>query len=370
MTIVFVIIAILTLSVLVLIHELGHFIAAKRGGVWVEEFGIGYPPRAFGKKIGETIYSVNWLPLGGFVKLHGENNAKGVTKRDRAFYFKSKTLRIVVSLAGVFMNIVYAIVVFGGIALVVGGFARGIIIDEVQDGTPAHEAGLLPDDRIVSVGGTKVLYTEFFQPLIEEKKGEEIVLGVERVVDGGTKQLQLPIFARDEVPDGEGRLGVVFSPIEFVRPGFVTGLFEYGRYGVQKSWFLAGRITSGLGTVASQATQGQVPEGVGGPITVTAVLAEFARFGLLPLLEFSAIISINLAIINLLPIPPLDGYRAISVAAEGIVGKRLMPRVENVIQTAGFVFLIGLVVLLTAREIPKLIGAGSLSGFVDSVLGV
>ncbi len=363
--------ALVSLSILVLVHELGHFIVAKRCGVWVEEFGIGYPPRAFGKKIGETIYSINWLPLGGFVRLHGETTSDGVTEPKRAFLNKSKSVRLAVSLAGVTANFIFAAVVFAIVGAVVGSLPKGIKVLEVAEGSPAQVVGIVSDDRIVEIDGVNLTYTEYLQPLLEEKKNREIELTVLRTIEGINGYHFLKLTPRINPPEGQGALGIVFTANEIVEPTLIQAPFAYVRYGIDKTYFLSVRILKGLGGIFKEASRGDVPQGVGGPLTVTAVLAEFVRFGLLPLMEFTAVISVNLALVNLIPFPPLDGSRVLLVIVEALTGgKKLAPKIELYMQTAGMAILMGLVLLMTATEIPKLIRAGSLTQFVENILGV
>jgi regulator of sigma E protease len=273
-----------------------------------------------------------------------------------------------VSLAGVAMNFLFAVIVFAGVAWVVGGLAKGVEVVEIAPDSPASIAGLLPGDRIVEVNGVHLSYTEYLQPLLEESKSEEIAMVVVREGDSASKLFR--VTPRENPPEGEGAIGIVFSSSEIYEPSLLAKPFAYGKYGIDKTYFLSVRILKGLGGIFEQASGGEVPQGVGGPLTVTAVLAEFVRFGLLPLLEFTAVISVNLALINLIPFPPLDGSRVVLILAEGLTGRKLAPKIEVYIQTAGMIVLVGLVFALTATEIPKLWAAGSLSGFVESVLGV
>src|SRR3990167_4415696 len=177
-----VLIFIIILSILVLIHEFGHFIMAKRSGIGVEEFGFGLPPRAFGKKIGETIYSINWLPFGGFVRLHGENSDEKLTKPERAFINKGKWTRTKIILAGVVMNFILGITAFA-VSYSFLGIPRNtenVKIVEVRENTPAETAGFMVDDIVRSVNGLSVKSNDQFISEVEKYKGREINISVQR----------------------------------------------------------------------------------------------------------------------------------------------------------------------------------------------
>lgn len=360
------IVALIVLSILVLVHEFGHFVAARLSGVWVEEFGIGLPPRVWGKKIGKTIYSVNALPIGGFVRLHGEASDEKVTKPDEAFVNKSKLARIFVAVAGVAMNFVLAIIFFAIIANYTG-IARGVLVLEVSPDSPASAAGIVEKDKILKIADKEIGYTEDFQTIIAGLKGREVTIQVEHEVKGKVIQENKTAVIRGE-NSSEGLLGVVFSPSELYYPPVWQRPIVLGMYGVTKTIKVSGEIVDGLVSLVGQLSGGVVPKGVAGPVGVTAFIAEVAKLGILPLMEFSAVISINLALINLVPFPPLDGSRVVFVLLESIIGKRVLPRIESMMHTAGMIILLFLMLIVTAGEIPKLLTAGSLSKFVESLL--
>ncbi|MFH1863736.1 MAG: site-2 protease family protein, partial [bacterium] len=164
----------LVLSILILVHEFGHFIMARKFGVWVEEFGFGLPPRIIGKKIGETLYSLNLLPFGGFVKLHGEDSEEKIKNPKRAFINKSKKKRLVIIVAGVVMNFLLAIICFG-IVYSFSGIPRdtkNVKVVEVIAGSPAQTAGLIVGDIVKKVGKIDVVKVSEFVKLVEESKGK------------------------------------------------------------------------------------------------------------------------------------------------------------------------------------------------------
>ncbi len=362
-----IIIAVISLSVLILIHELGHYLAARLSGVWVEEFGIGLPPRIWGVKIGSTIYSLNALPIGGFVRLHGESGEDRVTKPKKAFVNKSKLARIFISIAGILMNFLFAIICFS-IIYCYTGIPRGVQITDVSVTSPAEVAGLKKGDTIVEFNGKKNLDYEYFPDLIAKNKGKAVMLKVESQTDGITKTKDVELVIRSESPEGEGLLGVQFIPEEIYYPPIIKRPFVYTKYGVQKAVYVSEKTIAGFEFIFSELFKGQKPKGVAGPLGVTVFIAEVASIGLLPLIEFVGIISINLALVNLIPFPPLDGGRVLLISIEAALGKKILPKIESSIHIAGMVVLLFLMLLVTAGEIPKLLSANSLSEFVDSLI--
>jgi len=359
-----IIIAILSLSVLILIHELGHFVAAKMVGVWPEEFGIGFPPRLWGKKLGETIYSVNALPIGGFVRLHGEDPQQKAKYPQKSFQNKHPLARIFVAAAGVFMNFVLATTFF---ATIYGftGIPKGVKIVDVASDSPAAAAQIEKGDEILFVDNTKIDDNSTFPVLISEKAGKKINVTV-RNAQGEVSEKQ--IVVRSTPPEGEGLLGIVYTPASIYRPVFWQAPFVYLYYGTAKTINLSGTILSGIIMIFGSLLGGKLPAGVAGPVGVTVIVAEVARLGILPLMEFMAIISINLGLINLIPFPPLDGGRIVFLFWELLTGKKIKPKFEERIQATGMIILLGLMLLVTATEIPALISAGSLTGFVENLL--
>jgi len=366
MLIALIIIALLAISALILVHEFGHFAAAKLSGVWVEEFGIGLPPRIWGKKIGETIYSINWLPMGGFVRLHGEDPSSPAAQPARSFQTKSPLIKIFIATAGIIMNYVLAIACLSLIFWFTG-VPKDILIVEVASDSPAEAAGLLPGDQVIKLNDHSIQgfsgYSNF-QGLIAESLGQELTFHVLRA----DQELEFNVLARTDWPADQGPTGISFAPAEVSVPSLLQRPFVYTYYGVLKTYDFSLKILAGFGMIFSQLFGGHVPDGVAGPVGVTALFAEIAKLGLLPIIEFSGIISINLALLNLIPFPPLDGSRVVFVIISSILGKRLTSKAESLSYTAGMALLILLVVILTAREIPAILSAGSLSAFVDSII--
>jgi regulator of sigma E protease len=359
--------AILALSVLVIAHEFGHFIIAKLSGVWVEEFGVGLPPKIWGKKIGDTVYSINAFPFGGFVRLHGETGDAKITNGRMAYLNKSRFTRILIALGGIIMNYLLAIIAFS-LVFISTGIAKGIKIVDVAPNSPAQEIGLHANDKIVSFAGKKIRDYDAFYPLVAQNIGKTVDITISRNVNGRQQQSSYKINLRANPPQDQGSMGIIYSPDTIYKPPFYTAPFVYTYYGVVKTADVSSQILSGFKIIFTQLSGGTIPKGVAGPVGVTAIMTEIAKLGILPLIEFSGIISINLALLNLIPFPPLDGSRVVFIISEFFISKTKIQKYENYIYTAGFAVLIGLLVLLTANEVPKLIRAHSLSNFVDNLV--
>src|SRR3989344_248340 len=443
--IILIILAVIVLSILVLVHEFGHFIAAKLVGVWPEEFGIGLPPRAWGKKIGETIYSVNWLPLGGFVRLHGESADAKVTKPERAFVNASRAKRAFVALAGIVMNFAFAWVCFSLMFLITGipkgvrvlyvetespasvaqikpgdeiyrfdnaeligteeyilntksakgkkvnlSYKNGdvkqvdflteplsytVLVSEVVQNSHAANGGILEGDIIKTINGSGFLSANDFQSVIKDNRGKQIVMGIMR----GDELVDLSIDVRQEAPEGQGLTGITFQsggsydglsgimygiePVEVERPSPLNVIYYGARETVKWTKF----TVEALVTIFTDLGGGKVPQGLAGPFGVTLTIAEVIRYGIVALLSFTGIISVNLALVNVIPFPPLDGSRVVLLGVEALVGKKNVQKIEGKLLNAGMAILLLLIVLLTISEIPKLISAGSISGFVESL---
>lgn len=356
------------LSILVLVHEFGHFVMARKNGVWVEEFGIGYPPRIWGKKVGETLYSINLLPLGGFVKLHGEQTEDGITKPKRAFINKNKKVRFVILAAGVVMNFILAVVCFS-IFYSFSGVPREtnkVIISGVVPDAPADKAGIKPSDVVLSVDGIKLNGVDDFSNLIKDRKGKETSLEILSEGGGGAKLIKT--VPRADVPENEGPLGVLITQTEIYFPPIWQRPFLGVYFGFKDAVYWGKQVFLGLYMMFNNLVKGQVPKDIAGPVAIFAVTSEVAKVGILPLINFLGVFSVNLAIINFLPIPALDGGRFLFIVIEKIFGRRVVPKVEAAIHGAGMFVLLTLFALLTFIEVKRLIIAGSLQGFLESTV--
>ncbi len=349
------------LSLLVIVHEFGHYIVAKKNGIWVEEFGFGLPPRVFGKKIGDTIYSINALPFGGFVRLHGEMTEDGVTKPKMAFLNKSLWVKTGVITAGVIMNFLLAVVAFG-IVYSFTGIQRDIKVVKVLNiatNSPAQDAKLLVGDIVKKVDGEEVKSVSEFISKIETKKGKKVKLDLEdRVVT---------ITPRLNPPAGEGPLGVSITNTETYFAPVWQRPFLGAYYGTKEALFWGKNVVLGFVNIFTELFQGRSPKDVSGPVGVFAVTTEVAKTGILPLINLIGIISVNLAVLNIIPFPALDGGRLLFIVIEAVLGKKVAPKVEGVIHSVGMAILLLAILAITIKDVRGLISAGSISGFLDNM---
>lgn len=351
----------IVLSLLVFIHEFGHFVAAKKAGILVEEFGFGYPPRIWGKKIGETIYSINWIPFGGFVKLLGQEirDKKKISKKElkRAFFTQSKKTRIIVLLAGVLGNFLLGVFCFSIIYSKIGVPRRldYIKIVEVVEGSPAEKAGLKKDDQIVLVNGKKIASIEEFVKIIEENKGKEVNLK--------TLKGKFSLVPRENPPEGEGSLGVVITDIEMVFYPWFKMPFVGAWYGLKEALGWGMMVFGGVIVSIKQLLTGITPE-VAGPVGIFQMTSEAAKQGILELIQFVGILSVNLAVLNFLPFPALDGAHLVFVFVGDWLGEKRREKIEYWTNMMGFVFLISLMILVTINDLVKLFKDSPLADFL------
>lgn len=360
----------LVLSILILVHEAGHFLVARRAGVWVEEFGLGLPPRLFGKKIGETIYSINLLPIGGFVRLHGENGETGITKPDRAFINKGKRVRTRIVLAGVFMNFLLAILAFS-VVYSFSGIPRetkDVKVIEVVAGSPAQTGQVLVGDIVRKVQDRQITSVAKFVEIVEVNKGKRISLEVERIRGDEKTFEKISLTPRESPPEDEGPLGVIITSTEIYHPPVWQRPFVGVYYGFREALFWGGTVFAGFVKIIADLFRGLPPKGLAGPVGIFAITSQVAGIGALAVVNFVGILSVNLAILNAIPFPALDGGRLLFIGIESVFGRRILPRVEAIIHTVGMIILLMLILAITAHDIQRLISAGGISGFVDSIL--
>lgn len=358
---------ILILSVLVIIHELGHFLVAKKLGIKVEEFGIGFPPRAWGKKIGETVYSVNWLPVGGFVKLYGEDDAGGgkigskitgeKSQEDlqRAFYARPLWQRMSVVTAGVIMNFILAVVVISFLFATQGVPlpTAHVTVTEVSHQSPAEIAGLKTHDQVLKMNNIPLKDTNMFIAETQKHKGQEVTLLVLR--DG--KEFTTKLTPRLISPKNQGAIGVAITNIEVKKYSW----FEAPIYGTMEALKFSWMIVTGLVTMIGDfVLHGIKPQGVAGPIGVAQLTGEAVRAGWFAVLWFMSLLSLNLAVLNILPIPALDGGRFFFMIIEMVTGKKVSPKYEAYAHGAGLIVLLGLMALITIFDVARLIQGKSI----------
>lgn len=335
-----ILIVIIGISILILIHELGHFLAAKYFGVGVEEFGIGFPPRMISKKIGETRYSVNWLPLGGFVKLKGEFSEKAVDSSaaptavgaaEAKLFVKQKVWQRAVILAGgVFMNFLLGWLLLSLILFI--GAPQFILVNNVLPNSVAEEASIMKGDRILGFSSAKDL-TEF----IKKNSGNEITLEILRFSENKQAKLQITAIPRDS-------LGIMITDIGLPAQPFLAALAK----GFASALSIIWSILISLGKVFS------APESFVGPIGIINIALETGKLGVIYVLQLLALISLNLVVLNMLPIPALDGGRLFFLLIEKLRGKSFLPKTEIKANTIGFVALIFLIFVITITDIWRL----------------
>ena len=335
---------IVILSILVLVHELGHFLMAKKAGVKVEEFGFGYPPRLVGIKRGGTIYSLNCLPFGGFVRMLGEDLPEG----ERSFANQKKRVRLVILIAGVVMNFLFGVLLFGIIYTKLGIPQKTdyLTVTEVADKSPAEKAGLKSDDKILGFAGTQ----EFID-YINAHRGQEVKLQLK----DGLAMTVVPRLAQD-TPEGQGALGVGITDTETVFYPLWQRPFRGMWLGLQEALSWGKEILAGLWVMISGLLHGRVPKDVAGPVGIYQISKDVTKAGWLAVFQFMGILSVNLAILNLLPLPALDGGRLFFLGIEAVTRRRVKPEIEQAVHMVGMALLIGLMVLVTIGDIRRLMG--------------
>jgi len=339
------------LVVVIIAHELGHFFTAKASGVRVDEFGLGFPPRLLSVKWGETRYSLNAVPLGGFVKMAGEEDSKV----PRSLASKSIGIRLLVLSAGSLMNFLLPLLLFSIAFMVPHNVVFGqVLVEEVAHGSPAARAGIEAGDILLKVNEDSVHNTGDLQRNIQLNLGKEILLLVEHT-DSTTEEVQ--VIPRWRPPEGQGAIGIV---VKTSSPTIVRQHYPFWQaipMGVGDCietfvLFKNGIISMIIGTI---------PAVIAGPVGIAQITGEVAKAGLSPLLEFAAFLSINLAIINLLPLPALDGGRIAFVLLEWMRrGKRVPPKIEGMIHLIGFAMLITFLLAVTYQDIIRIISGESL----------
>lgn len=341
-------------SLLVLVHEFGHFLAAKKAGIRVEEFGLGYPPRLVSIKYGKTLYSINLLPFGGFVKLYGEEGEveKGKSPK-RAFFAQSKKKRIAVLLAGVLANFLLGIACFSFIYTRVGipTETSKVFIAGIAKDSPAEEVGLAIDDEALFVNEEKVSSLKHFQELVQQKKGEEILLKVYRKKEN--QELEFKLVPRVNPPEREGAIGVALTNIEMVFYRNLSMPFRAIFIGVQEAVAWGGMVVVGLFVMIKNLVFGQLPQDVAGPVGIYQLTTGVARQGLLMVLQFIGVLSVNLAILNVVPFPALDGGRILFVVLEKVIGRKVKPKVEQITHMLGMALLLFLMLIVTINDLAR-----------------
>lgn len=375
------------LSLLVLIHELGHFIAAKKNGVKVEEFGFGLPPRIFGKKIGETIYSINLLPVGGFVKLYGEeyheitNHQSPATNHQKkhAFIFKKPWQKTIIILGGVFMNLLLGITIFyftlssnqfkstpmpiflKNYKFKFGKETKKVIIAQVNKNSPAEKAGIKEEDIVINFKTENQEWKNInsakdFIDAIKDKKNQTIYLQLINNKNGEKKIIQVKPIYNSQLKRyiiGVNLADIIVLEYKTKKEKFLSGfLHSYNLidYNLKVFAYL-------FSTSVKEKNPSTITNSLTGPIGIFAVIDDTVKKSgkklIFNLLELSALISLSLAIMNVLPFPALDGGRLVFVVYEWITGKPANKTIEKYVNFAGFLILISLAVFIAINDILK-----------------
>lgn len=347
---------ILILGILVLAHELGHFVTAIKLGVEVEEFGIGFPPKLFSFRRKGIVYSINALPLGGFVKIKGENGDE--VNNPKSFVNQKAWKKSLILSAGVIMNFI-----LGFVFLSIGFFIglpqaidqntptenikeRNVVIAEILPGSPADKAGLRLGDKMIKIDEQEITSSEFLYTYIQEHTEKEFNLNILRGTESLDFKSKPEIVAESQGPI----LGISMLDTGIVEYGFFAALWQGLKSTVLMTWLILVAFGNLLKDFVST---GQLSPDLSGPIGVAVMSGQVAKLGLIYILNFAAILSLNLAVLNILPIPALDGGRLLFVIIEKIRGKRLGEKVEAILHNSGFALLMLLILVITWRDFVK-----------------
>lgn len=361
-----IIIFLLILSILVFVHEFGHFIAAKKLGVKVEEFAIGFPPRMF--KImekGGTKYTINWIPIGGFVRLKGED---GGSKKDKDSFASKKIMeKFVILASGVGMNFLLAIIVISigfiiGFPQIIGDGdiggnvkirERQVQVLETLKDSPADIAGILSGDVIKTINNEEMKTDDEIRKYINNNENGKMILEIKR----GDEIIQKEIYAKQEIKDEYGNLmddnQKYMIGVSLAETGIVSYPVHYAFLkGVETTIFLTKEILVAFYNLFKNLLiKQEVSVELAGPIGIAALTGQVVNLGFIYLLQFIALLSINLAIINFIPFPALDGGRVLFLAIEKIRGKAVDEKIENIIHNTGFALLMVLIIFITYKDV-------------------
>jgi regulator of sigma E protease len=376
-----IVIFIVILAILILSHEFGHFIVAKRAGVRVDEFGLGFPPRLFGWKKGETIYSINIIPFGGFVKIFGENpDEESISgpDRERSLIAKPKWVQALVLVAGVTFNLILAwlVISLGFIIglptpadqIVASDHASHVqlVITSVLPDSPAEQSGLKTGDAISQlelatnsqVRAVSPLTPEIVQKFITDHSNDELRLFYNRgkIFDESKQSSVSPVTFVKIKPiagliENKAAIGISMDNIAMVQKSFFPAVWEGLKLTIDLTYLTAKTIVSFV-IGAFQGESGL--SAVTGPVGLVGLVGDARLMGFVYILSFMALISINLAVINLVPFPALDGGRLLFLLIEKIKGSEIKPVIANTLNLVGFGFLLLLMAVVTYSDIVKL----------------
>ncbi len=350
-------VAVIVLGLLIFVHELGHFIVAKRTGVGVKVFSLGFGPALINIRRGQTDYRLSIIPLGGYVRMVGEEPDEEVAPQEipRSFTHKPVGVRMAIVAAGPAANVVFALITYYLVLVLWGLPILAPSVGKVVKASPAQAAGLRPGDEIVAIDGKKITRWSDMVSIIQASKGRALVFRVRR----GHRELSVVVRPRPEmVTDIFGetqriyRVGIIASGKRVIKR---VGVFEAAQLAFTKAWVAAKLI--GLTVVKLVQAKVSVKE-LGGPIFIAQAAGQMARYGLAPLMDFAALISVNLAVINLLPFPPLDGGHLLLFGIEAIRRRPLPLKARQWLQQVGLALVLLLMIVVFYNDIARIITGG------------
>ena len=343
---------IVLLGVLIFFHELGHLLAARIGGVGVTKFSLGFGPKIIGKKIGMTEYVLSLIPLGGYVKLVGESDTEKLSAQEEKISFAKQPpwKRILIVFAGPFFNFLLAVVIFASV-YVYGVPTLSNIVGEVQKDSAAYQAGLQKGDKIISIDGKEIRYWDDVRPIITQSKGRAMEIIVLREDQTKTVTIEPKLSKTRNILGEEVEAYLIgVSPAE----KFITerrNLWEATVIGLEKTWQFC-KLTV---IVVGKMIVGDVsPKNLGGPIFIAQAAGAVAKEGIIPFLFLMALLSVNLAVINLFPIPILDGGHIMFTLIEIVRGKPMSLKWQGIFQQIGFIFLILLMIFVVMIDLDRM----------------
>lgn len=336
------------LGLLVFVHELGHFVTARLNGIRVDEFGFGFPPRLFGIERGGVIYSLNAIPIGGFVRIYGENGENA--DEPYAFGAKKPWQRAMVLAAGSAMNVLLAILIFAGLAMTIGlPNPQGAAVAAVAPDSPARAAGLRPGDELVSLAGAPIRSMDDVSAVVARSLGREVPVVVER----GGERRTVRLTPRANPPAGEGAIGIGLGPARVIQETY--GPIEAIPAGVRYTGTTLVRFVTGIGDLIA----GRIPGGGGlaGPVGIAQLTGEIAQQGnvAVNLLTWTALLSLNLFLVNMLPLPALDGGRLVFVLLEAVRRKKVAPQREAFVHAVGMMLLLTFLVVISVFDVRRIV---------------
>ena len=344
---------VVVLGVLIFIHELGHFLVARKVGVKVLTFSIGFGPKLIKKTVGDTEYALSAFPLGGYVRLLGDDPNEAVDPQElhRSFLNQSVPKKMAIVFAGPFFNLLLALVIFVGIFMM-GVPVLTAEVGEVQEGSPAYNAGILSGDVVVAIEEKKVSQWEDIRGLLQGSGGKEVSVQVKRGAETVTVKV-VPVQKESKNIFGERQMQWLIGIAP--KGTFITQRhdpFNAAFLGAKRTWEITELTVVGI----VKLIQGKLPANtIGGPIMIAQLAGQQAAQGFLNILLFIAILSINLGVINLLPIPILDGGHMLFFAIEGVMGKPISLRKREVAQQIGLFLLICLMLWAIKNDVVRII---------------